>query len=77
MAVEAFGVNVTEGKEVFGPNLLPILVIGEVFGPMYSDGAEVFGPIVETPEIVPDVITTSRIGSLPVRTSVISLRRVR
>ena len=74
MAIEAFGPDLVDGKEVFGPNLLPLVVIGEVFGPMYVGGAEVFGPTTSIPEPTPDVITTGRVVVLPIRLNVITLR---
>ena len=43
MAVESFGPTLKNGDEVFGPNIISILVIGEVFGPMFISGDEVFG----------------------------------
>ena len=76
MAIEAFGPSLVDGDEVFGPNLLPLVVIGEVFGPMFIDGAELFGPIVDTPGSPPDILETSSVVVLPVISRVLILRRV-
>ena len=44
MALETFGPMSVSGDEVFGPNIISVIVIGEVFGPMSVSGDEVFGP---------------------------------